>query len=89
MGWIAANAGNARNKVPSDPKKTTTVAQTKAPGTFSVKNGLVTGTLTVTPPSTTLTCPNGQKATLISLSFSNASITDLTNGITKPIPGTF
>jgi hypothetical protein len=80
---------NGGNKVPSDPKKTTTVAQTNAAGTFSVKNGSVNGSLTLTPPTTTLTCPPGQKATLISLSYSDVSITDLTNGITEPIPSTF
>jgi hypothetical protein len=80
---------NGGNNIPSDPKKTTTVAQVKAEGTFSVKNGSVNGSLTLTPPATTLTCPKGQKATLISLSYTDVSITDLTNGITEPIPGTF
>lgn len=80
---------NGGNKVPSDPKKTTTVAQVNAAGTFSVKNGSVNGSLTLTPPATTLSCPPGQKATLISLSYTDVSITDTTNGITEPIPGTF
>jgi hypothetical protein len=80
---------NGGNKVPSDPKKTTTVAQTNAAGTFSVKNGSVNGSLTLTPPATTLSCPSGQKATLFSLSYTDVSITDTTNGITEPIPGTF
>jgi hypothetical protein len=80
---------NGGNKVPADPKKTTTQAQVSAQGTFSVKNGSVNGSLTLTPPATTLTCPPGQKATLISLAYTNVSITDLTNGITEPIPGTF
>ena len=80
---------NGGNNVPADPKKTTTQAQVSAQGTFSVKNGSVNGSLTLTPPATTLTCPKGQKATLISLSYTGVSITDLTNGITEPIPGTF
>jgi hypothetical protein len=80
---------NKGGNVPADPKKTTTVAETNATGTFSVKNGAVNGSLTLTPPPTTLTCPSGQVATLISLSYSDVSITDLTNGITEPIPGTF
>jgi hypothetical protein len=80
---------NGGNNIPSDPKKTTTVAQVSAEGTFSVKNGSVNGSLTLMPPATTLTCPKGQKATLISLAYTGVSITDLTNGITEPIPGTF
>jgi outer membrane usher protein FimD/PapC len=80
---------NNGGKVPSDPKKTTTQAQVSANGTFSVKNGSVNGSLTLSPPATTLTCPSGQTATLISLSYTDVSITDLTNGINEPIPGTF
>lgn len=80
---------NKGGNIPEDPKKTTTVAQVKAAGTFDVKNGSVNGTLTLSPPPTTLTCPKGQTATLISLTYTNVSITDLTNGITEPIPGTF
>jgi hypothetical protein len=80
---------NKGGNIPEDPKKTTTVAQTSAEGTFSVKNGSVNGRLTLSPPATTLTCPPGQRATLISLSYTNVSITDETNGITEPIPGTF
>ena len=56
---------NGGNKVPSDPKKTTTQSPVSSQGTFSVKNGSVNGSLTLTPPATTLTCPPGQKATLI------------------------
>jgi hypothetical protein len=80
---------NGGNNVPSDPKKTTTVAQVSAEGTFSVKNGSVNGSLTLRPPATTLSCPPGQKATLFSLVYTNVSITDVTNGITEDIPGTF
>lgn len=80
---------NGGNNIPSDPKKTTTVAQVSANGTFSVKNGSVTASLTLNPPATTLTCPKGQKATLISLAYTNVRITDLTNNISEDIPGTF
>jgi hypothetical protein len=80
---------NNGDKVPKDPKKTTTQSPVTSGGTFSVKNGSVTGSLTVSPPATTLSCPPGQTATLISLVYTNVSITDATNGITEPIPGTF
>jgi outer membrane usher protein FimD/PapC len=81
---------NGGGKVPSDAKKTTTQADVSATGTFnSGKNGSVTGSLTITPPATTLSCPSGQTATLISLTYTNVSITDTTNDVTEPIPGTF
>jgi hypothetical protein len=80
---------NGGNKVPSDPKKTTSVGQVSAEGTFSVKNGSVNGRLTLSPPATTLDCPPGQRATLISVTYTNVSISDDTNGITEDIPGTF
>jgi outer membrane usher protein FimD/PapC len=80
---------NKGGNIPSDPKKTTTAAQVSSEGTFSVKNGSVNGSLTLSPPATTLTCPKGQTATLISLAYTNVSITDDTNGITRTIPGTF
>jgi hypothetical protein len=80
---------NGGNKVPSDPKKTTTQAPVTSGGTFSVKNGAVNGSLTISPPPTTLSCPSGQKATLISLSYTDVKISDDTNGITRDIPGTF
>jgi len=80
---------NKGGNIPEDPKKTTTVAQTSAAGTFSPKNGSVTGSLTISPPPTTLSCPKGQTATLISLSYTGVRITDVTNGIFRDIPGTF
>jgi hypothetical protein len=80
---------NGGGQVPSDPKKTTTQAPVSTGGTFSVKNGSVTASLTITPPATTLSCPPGQRATLISLTYTNVSITDTTNGISRDIPGTF
>jgi outer membrane usher protein FimD/PapC len=76
-------------QIPNDAKKTTTQAPVTSGGTFSVKNGSVTGSLTVMPPATTLSCPPGQTATLISLSYTDVRITDTTNGIFRDIPGTF
>jgi hypothetical protein len=80
---------NKGGNIPEDPKKTTTQAQVSSEGTFSVKNGSVNGSLTLSPPATTLTCPKGQTATLISLAYTNVSISDDTNGVTRAIPGTF
>jgi hypothetical protein len=80
------NGGN----IPKDPKKTTTVARTSNTGTFTVdKSGNVQDTLTLSPPATTLTCPSGQTATLISLSYTNVQVVDSTSGQSFNIPGTF
>ncbi len=80
---------NKGGKVPSDPKKTVTQGTTSRSGSFtSDKNGNIVGSLTLTT-STTLRCPPGQRATLISLSFSNVRVTDLTNNVSRSISGTF
>ena len=58
----AANKVNVRSNVSSQ-------------GTFpSGKNGQVTACLTIDPPGTTLTCPNGQKLVLVSVSYTNVSV---------------
>jgi len=81
---------NGGKKVPSDPKKTDTSGVVEASGTFSSgKNGSISQTLTLVPLGTTLECPPGQQETLISLTYFNVSITDVTNDVTEAIPGTF
>ena len=80
---------NKGGKVPSDPKKTVTQGTTSESGEFTAdKNGNVVGSLTLTT-STTLQCPSGQRATLQSLSFTNVSVTDLDNNVSRSISGTF
>lgn len=80
---------NKGGKVPSDPKKTVTQGTVSKSGNFtSDKNGNITGSLTLTT-STSLQCPPGQRATLISLTFSNVRVTDLTNNVSRSISGTF
>jgi len=81
---------NGGGKVPSDPKKTETSDVVEASDTFkSGKNGTISRTLTLVALGTTLDCPPGQQETLISLTYSNVKITDVTNGITESIQGTF
>jgi hypothetical protein len=50
---------NGGNKVPSDPKKTTTVAQVSAEGTFSVKKRLGHGEPDAKPTGHDLVVPEG------------------------------
>src|SRR5215469_5218976 len=80
---VCVNNGGAN---PSASNKTT------ASGTFnSGKNGNVTASLTLMPPSppSTFSCPKGQHEATAEVTSTNVSITDTTNGITEPIPGTF
>jgi hypothetical protein len=88
---VFANAGygcvNGGGTVPSDPKKSVSGNLTTS-GTFTAgKNGNLIGTLTVSPlaASQALSCPNGQTATLLSVTYGsagspNATITDQTSG---------
>jgi hypothetical protein len=86
--YVCVNNGGAN---PSAANKTTVTAPVSATGTFnSGKNGNVVGSLTLTPPGPgSFTCPPGQTLALASVTYSGVSITDTTNGITEPIPGTF
>jgi hypothetical protein len=86
--YVCVNKGGGN---PSAANKTTVNGPVSASGTFSSgKNGNITASLTVNPPSAgSFSCPNGQKLQLASASYTNVSVTDNTNGITEPIPGTF
>jgi hypothetical protein len=78
-----AQCPNAANKVSVSGKVTAT-------GQFtSGKNGQITGCLGVEPPSTTLTCPPGQKLVLITVSYTNVSVTAPPAGTCDTSPGTF
>ena len=80
---------NKGGNVPSDPKKTTVASRVSESGVFSPKNGSVSASLTINPPATTLQCPPGQRATLVSLTYTNVSVRDATNNVSKSIAGTY
>jgi hypothetical protein len=86
---------NNGGKIPKDAKKTTISQEVSESGTFtSGDNGQVTGTLTIQappspPPSSVLSCPSGQQATLIGVTYTNVKVIDTTNGASRNIPGTF
>ena len=83
---------NNGGKNPNDPKKTTIDTQVSASGTFTAnKNGNITGSLTLTPPSaaSVLDCPSGQRATLTQVTYTNVAISDATSGAFLAIPGSF
>jgi len=79
------NGGN----FPSDPKKQQVSGPVSNSGQFtSGKNGSISGSLTLSPPASTLDCPNGQREVLASVSYTNVSISAPEAG-SESIPGTF
>jgi len=78
--YVCVNRGGAN---PSAQNKTTVSGPVSASGTFSSgKNGQVTASLTVSPPPSDITCPPGQSLELASVSYTNVTLTDTTNGVT-------
>jgi hypothetical protein len=87
--YVCVNKGGGN---PSASNKTTVSGPVSGTGTFnSGKNGNVTASLTLSPPPppSTFSCPKGQSQATAQVTYTDVSITDLTNGITEPIPGTF
>jgi hypothetical protein len=85
--YVCVNRGGGN---PSAANKTTVSGPVSETGQFSSgKNGQVTASLTIEPPASTLTCPPGQSHQLASVSYTNVAISDSTNDVTEPIPGTF
>jgi hypothetical protein len=79
------NGGN----FPSDPKKQEVSGPVSNSGQFtSGKNGQITGSLTLSPPASTLSCPPGQSRVLASVSYTNVAVSEPSAG-TEAIPGTF
>jgi len=79
---------NKGGNFPSDPKKTEVSGPVSESGDFtSGKNGQITGSLTVSPPSTDLDCPSGQRQVLVSVSYTNVEVSG--GGDTASIAGTF
>jgi hypothetical protein len=78
--YVCVNKGGSN---PSAQNKTTVAGPVSASGTFnSGKNGNVTASLTVNPPPSDISCPNGQRLELASVSYTNVTLTDTTNNIT-------
>jgi hypothetical protein len=86
--YVCVNRGGGN---PSASNKTTISGPVSASGTFSSgKNGNVTASLTLNPPGPgSFSCPSGQSLEIAQVVYTNVAITDTTNNITEPIPGTF
>jgi hypothetical protein len=77
--YVCVNNGGAN---PSAQNKTTVNGPVSAHGTFSSgKNGNVVASLTVSPPPSNISCPKGQTLELASVSYTNVTLTDTTNGV--------
>jgi hypothetical protein len=84
---------NNGGKNPSASNKRTFRSDSSASGQFPAdRNGNITGTLTNTPVSASslgFSCPSGQTLTLVSVTYSNISITDSTSGASINVSGSF
>jgi len=75
---------------PQASNKETVSGPVSATGTFSSgKNGSITASLTIAPPPAgDFSCPGNQRLVLASVSYSNVSLSDTTNGVSETF-GTF
>jgi len=82
---------NHGQQCPDAANKSTATGTVTAHGIFtSGKNGQITGCLTLDPPpNTTLTCPNGQKLVLVSVSYTNVKTSAAGAGDCTTSPATF
>src|SRR5438874_9575292 len=84
---------NGGGKNPSASNKHTFVTTASKSGQFTAdRNGNIVGSLTLTHASAAslgFSCPPGQTVTLVSVAYSNVTITDATSGASIAVPGTF
>jgi hypothetical protein len=62
---------NRGGNFPSDPKKQTVSDEESVKGTFPNKNGSARGSLTLSPPDSTLNCPGSQRPVLARITYNN------------------
>ena len=82
---------NHGQNCPNAANKSTVTGVVTAQGTFtSGKNGSVRGSLTVDPPpNSTLNCPGGQRVVLVSVNYTNVSLSAPGAGTCNTSPGNF
>jgi len=76
---------NRGNNCPAASNKADVLADISVGGTFAVdKNGRITGSLIIPAPPAGLACPGNQVAGVVSVVFTNITLTDVTNGVSSP-----
>jgi hypothetical protein len=86
--YVCVNKGG---KNPSASNKTSVSGPVGATGSFSSgKNGSITSSLTAPAPTpgSDFTCPSGQSKQLASVSYTDITLTDTTNGISADLADT-
>jgi hypothetical protein len=73
---------NGGGNFPTDPKKKQSNAIVSAQGDFAADNGRATGSLLLSPPASTLRCPGGQVAVLVSVTYTNVQINVVGTNVT-------
>lgn len=74
---------NKGGNCPKAANKQDVFEDVTAEGTFnSGQNGQITGSLTIEPPASTLTCPGSQRLEIVAVEYSNIQITDDDNHVT-------
>jgi hypothetical protein len=73
---------NRGGNCPAASNKQDVLGPVSASGSFaSGKNGSINGSLTFEPPAGTLACPGSQVRRMVSASFTDIALDDLTNGV--------
>ena len=81
---------NHGQQCPNAANKQEVHANVSVSGPFtSGKNGQITACLTVDPPPATLMCPNGQELVLVSVSYTNVSVSTPEAGECVTSPASF
>jgi hypothetical protein len=78
---------NGGGNHPQAANKETVNGAATAAGTFQPKNGRIQASLTTSAPSAGgFTCPSGQRLVLASVSYTDITLTDTTNGTSIGVP---
>ena len=81
---------NGSGKSATAANKQDVVGAVGASGSFTAdRYGKVTGTITVSPPASPLSCPGGQTLVLAAVTYSSVSVLDVANNSSRAISGTF
>lgn len=82
LGTARYQCVNRGGNCPAASNKQDVGAPVTARGTFdSGKNGSITASLEFVPPASSLACPGGQVRKMVSVSYTNIALADLTNNV--------